>query len=128
MNFSKILVLPAFLVLAFFTGVPGVNAAKSLVAEAPINAVGTSACTTISNSAWTALVASNLKGRVGIFIVNKSTNTLYGTFDSSQSTSITPLLFPAGGTTYLGASDALTISMLANAQSSISACYVEVKQ
>lgn len=115
--------------LAFVLGIQSVFAAKPLVAEAPISEVGDASCTSISVSAWTELVGTETKGRVGLFVVNKSTNAVYGGFDSADSTSTTPLLFPAGSTTYLGVSDALTLYLVAtNDSSAINACYVEVKQ
>lgn len=104
------------------------HAGQPLVAEAPLSSVGVSSCTTIPNSAWTALTATAMSSRTGLFVTNPSTDTLYGNWTDSQATTLKPLLFPAGSSTWIGARNTLTLYLIAGGAGSQTACYSEGAQ
>lgn len=102
--------------------------------EAPIFNYGTPVSTDISTSTWTRVPSSNLTGRAGFFITNKSTNTanMFGHFGSSTTptlaTSVRPIVFKAGITMYIPASSDVVIWLLSGASSSETVDVQEVKQ
>jgi hypothetical protein len=127
---KKLLLLLSFLLCA---GV--VHAGKPLVAEAPINAVGSATCLTISTSAWTAVPTTVTTGRVGLYVTEIGTAAAnmsgqLGTSLPADPASYGPILLKPGLTQYHGLSDAVTLYLrsLNAGVGSEQVCTQEVKQ
>lgn len=102
--------------------------AAPLVSETPGMSWGSTSCVSISTSAWTASTSSNLAGRAGLFVVNKTTNTVYGTETNTDSISTTAFLFPATSMTFLPLADNKTLYLLETGAGAETVCVKEVKQ
>ena len=96
-------------------------AGKPLVAEAPVNDVGTAETVSVSTSAWTAAPTDETVGRTGILVNNPSSNTgrMVGILSTdcdgsiATATTIRPLEFaPGTDFTFVGVSDKACLYLL----------------
>lgn len=112
-----------------------VHAGKPLVAEAPVNEVGTGTTVSISTSAWTKVPTSQTSGRTGIKVCNPSNNsgTMYGVMSSNSSspteaTSVRPIEIQAGENPIIPISDRLYLYLISGHSAAESAHVQEIRQ